>query len=41
MKRFVLLLVAAAVLLGGCETVRGFGKDMQKAGKWMEKEARK
>ena len=39
MKRFVLLAVAAAVLLGGCETARGFGKDLQKAGQWLQREA--
>ena len=39
MKRFVLLALVAAVLLGGCETVRGFGKDLQKAGQWMQREA--
>ncbi|OOY43787.1 hypothetical protein BOW37_07315 [Solemya velum gill symbiont] len=29
------------VLLGGCETVKGVGKDVQKAGSAIEKEAAK
>ena len=34
-------LIAILVLLGlcGCETFRGLGKDVQKAGSWVEKQA--
>lgn len=35
------MLLAAILLLGGCETARGLGKDMSKAGKWIEKKASK
>jgi predicted small secreted protein len=42
MKRMTALLLLAALLgLAGCECISGFGRDMQKAGKWMEKEAEK
>jgi predicted small secreted protein len=42
MTRIVsLLLIASLFLLSGCETVKGAGRDFQKAGKWMEKSAKK
>ncbi|MDB5752315.1 MAG: entericidin [Ramlibacter sp.] len=40
MKTIVTLL-AAAFLLAGCNTVRGFGQDVQKAGEKLEDKARK
>jgi entericidin A len=40
MKTIVTLL-AAAFLLAGCNTVRGFGQDVQKAGEKLEEKARK
>jgi len=39
MKLFALLLVLAVFLLGGCETVKGVGKDIEKAGQSIEKAA--
>lgn len=39
MKRLMACLLLTVLALAGCETVRGFGKDMQKAGRWMEKES--
>ena len=40
MKKLTLILVATWVLtLSGCETMQGFGKDIQKAGKALEKKA--
>ncbi len=40
MKRLTtILILSAMVLLGGCETMAGFGKDIQKAGKALEKKA--
>ena len=37
MKTFMtLLLICSLLVLSGCETVRGFGKDVQKAGQWMQ-----
>ena len=33
------LLMIFLLLLAGCETMRGFGKDLQKAGSWMAREA--
>lgn len=34
-------LLALALLLYGCETARGVGKDMQRAGRWIEQKANK
>ena len=40
MKRFLALgLLLLFLLLAGCQTVRGFGEDMQHAGKWMQEKA--
>jgi len=42
MKRMaVLLLVIWAVALAGCETMKGFGKDVEKAGEAIQKKANK
>lgn len=43
MKRNVsllLLTLAAALVLGGCNTMQGAGKDIQKAGEKLEEAAR-
>ncbi|MEJ5208893.1 MAG: entericidin A/B family lipoprotein [Lysobacteraceae bacterium] len=43
MKRnisLLLLTLAAALVLGGCNTVQGAGKDIQKAGEKLEDAAR-
>ena len=40
-RLMITLLCAAYLLLGGCETVKGVGKDMQKAGDWIEEKASK
>ncbi|MFA5516499.1 MAG: entericidin A/B family lipoprotein [Desulfuromonadales bacterium] len=42
MRRLALLVLALNFLwiAAGCETVRGFGKDMQQAGNWVERKAR-
>ncbi len=37
----LLLLLAVAVLLGGCNTVRGIGQDLQRAGEKIEESAKK
>jgi len=40
MKRIAIgLLVIWAVALTGCETMKGFGKDMEKAGEAIQKKA--
>ncbi|WP_155005934.1 entericidin A/B family lipoprotein [Pelobacter seleniigenes] len=41
MKQRLLLvfLVMLLVLLNGCETFRGLGKDMEKAGEWVQEKA--
>jgi entericidin B len=43
MKKLSVLFIAsvALVLLAGCSTVEGVGKDVQKAGSAIEKEAKK
>lgn len=35
----ICLLVIWAVALGGCETMKGFGKDVEKAGEAIQKKA--
>ncbi len=43
MKRnisLLLLTLAAALVLGGCNTMQGAGKDIQKAGEKLEEAAR-
>ncbi len=37
----LLLALAAAVVLGGCNTIQGAGKDIQKAGEKIEDAARR
>jgi len=40
MKRIaIFLLMVWAVALTGCETMKGFGKDMEKAGEAIQKKA--
>jgi len=41
MTRLMMLLLVMALFLGGCETTKGVGKDMQKAGNWIEEKASK
>mgnify|MGYP000884888465 FL=1 len=41
MTRLMMLLLAAALFLTACETTKGVGKDMQKAGEWIEEKASK
>lgn len=38
-KTLALFLVTALLFLAGCECISGFGRDMQKAGNWVEKKA--
>jgi len=35
----VILMLGLIALLSGCETMKGFGKDVQKAGEWVEEKA--
>ena len=39
MKAIIALLVGASFLLGACNTMEGAGRDVQKAGSKVEKEA--
>lgn len=39
MPRMLLLLVAACLLMAGCETVRGMSKDLENASNWMHEKA--
>ncbi len=36
-KKLLLLLLIALLFLSGCECVSGFGRDLQKAGSWLER----
>ena len=38
-KPLVLVLLVMVILLAGCETFRGLGKDMEKAGEWVQEKA--
>ena len=41
MKRILALLMIATVLfISGCQTFRGFGKDVEKAGEWVQDKAK-
>ena len=37
----VVLILIGAILLAGCNTVKGFGQDMQEGGKQLQQEAEK
>jgi predicted small secreted protein len=40
MKRILaLLLIASVLVISGCETFRGLGKDVEKAGEWVQEKA--
>lgn len=39
MKRAALLILMTMFLLAGCETFSGLGRDLQKAGDWVERTA--
>jgi entericidin A len=41
MKRILFVLLAAAYVLAGCNTIEGAGKDIQKAGEKIEDAAKK
>ncbi len=41
MKRFLAAgMIALLLLASGCECISGLGRDMQKAGNWVEKKAK-
>lgn len=41
MMRVLILVLLLGLVLSGCETFKGFGRDMQKAGGWIEEKAEK
>jgi predicted small secreted protein len=41
MTRITIMLLLAVLFLNGCETTKGVGRDMQKAGEWIEEKASK
>ena len=41
MTKTIMSLIAAAFVLAGCNTMKGFGQDMQKAGEKIEEKAKK
>ena len=41
MTKTLFALIAAAFVLAGCNTVRGFGQDVQKVGDKIEEKARR
>ena len=38
-KILVLFLVLVALIISGCETFHGMGRDFEKAGKWLQEKA--
>jgi len=36
-RKLLLLLLLATLFLSGCECISGFGRDLQKAGSWLER----
>lgn len=36
-RKLLILLIISALFLSGCECMSGFGRDMQKAGSWIER----
>lgn len=41
MTRLTIFLLMTVLLLSACETTKGVGKDVQKAGEWIEEKASK
>ncbi len=41
MKKLLVLLLISLLFLAGCECISGLGRDIQKAGKWMEKQSQR
>lgn len=40
MKRILIpILIAMALFVTGCETFHGFGRDVEKAGEWVQEKA--
>ena len=38
-KSLILLLVLLTLIISGCETFHGMGRDFEKAGKWIQQKA--
>ena len=38
-RTLTLLLLIALLFLAGCETIGGFGRDLEKTGNWIERTA--
>ena len=36
-RKLLLLILLATLFISGCECLSGFGRDMQKAGSWIER----
>ena len=36
-RRLLILLLISLLFLSGCECISGFGRDLQKAGSWLER----
>ena len=40
-RQFLILLLILTLFLAGCECISGFGRDLQKTGSWIERNASK
>jgi predicted small secreted protein len=36
LRQILVLILLSTLLLAGCECIGGFGRDLQKAGSWLE-----
>jgi predicted small secreted protein len=36
-RKLLILLLLSTLFLSGCECISGFGRDLQKAGSWLER----
>ncbi|WP_321366531.1 hypothetical protein [uncultured Desulfuromusa sp.] len=39
-KMFILLLILTTLIISGCETFHGLGRDFEKAGAWLQQKSR-
>ena len=39
-RTFLILLLLSTLFISGCECVAGFGRDLQKAGSWLERNSK-
>jgi predicted small secreted protein len=38
-RKILILILLSTLFISGCECISGFGRDLQKAGSWLERNA--